>query len=377
MAEFKTPESSRSTTIPSEETNEMRSSNESTPESLTPPDRSELLSRARGFLQSPQINHQDAVAKRQFLLEKGLNEVEVDTLLRELPTQPPAIPPRTYPHPPPPHLPTLLLGLARIFSWIAGGSAALIFIYYTALARRTLRTHHLSLLGRLNESLASLKQANRELYSTLPSADPSGESPTFQACHTIPDILRSLGKDPDMATIPTITLLRCALENFGKGKEGDISKPTTEDLFLYLEGQIPWLVTEEGQKYEQKLWETLSTSSMFTGSSPTASEGDVSIVKITRWEYQPPAPAEPSLVAKSMKRLVTSLPKKSEVKSTSRQHTLQGLSDLTGYITTQMYMPYQAPSSAAGFLNGNTSASPAEEEFKREIRSLKGLVLNR
>lgn len=40
------------------------------------------------------------------------------------------IPPRTYPQPPPSNLPNLLLGLARLFSWVAGGSAALIFIYY-------------------------------------------------------------------------------------------------------------------------------------------------------------------------------------------------------------------------------------------------------
>lgn len=47
-------------------------------------DRSELLSRARGFLTSPQIYAQDLHAKRRFLTEKGLRDTEIDILLREL-----------------------------------------------------------------------------------------------------------------------------------------------------------------------------------------------------------------------------------------------------------------------------------------------------
>lgn len=40
-------------------------------------------------------------------------------------------------------------------------------------------------------------------------------------------------------------------------------------------------------------------------------------------------------------------------------------------------MPYRAPMSAMGFHNMGNTLGPAEEEFKREIRALKGLVLNR
>ena len=50
----------------------------------TTEDRSELLSRARGFLTSPQVYAQDLHAKRRFLTEKGLRDTEIDTLLREL-----------------------------------------------------------------------------------------------------------------------------------------------------------------------------------------------------------------------------------------------------------------------------------------------------
>jgi Peroxisomal membrane anchor protein (Pex14p) conserved region. len=110
--------------------------------------RSELVARARSFLTSPHIQPQDIFAKRRFLADKGLSETEIEGLLNELvheismittkgdtdaktqPLQLPAVPPRTYPQPPPSNLPNLIVGLARLFSWIAGGSAALIFIYY-------------------------------------------------------------------------------------------------------------------------------------------------------------------------------------------------------------------------------------------------------
>ncbi|KAH0587835.1 hypothetical protein H2248_006591 [Termitomyces sp. 'cryptogamus'] len=255
------PSSSTQPSSPSESTKPEPTGSEI---STTPvPDRSELLSRARGFLQSPQIMHQDAVAKRQFLLEKGLNESEITGLLRQVPIQRPAIPPRAYPQLPPSNLPTLLLGLSRVFSWIVGGSTALIFIYYrfflpriikSSLARQSLKAHHLSLLRKLNESLASLRKSQIETNSVLPLPDPSQEAPNFQACHRIADILKLLDpKDPDVHSIPPITLLRCSLQGFSKGKESEMSQPTTEELFRYMEGQIPWLVSEEGLRYEVQI----------------------------------------------------------------------------------------------------------------------------
>jgi hypothetical protein len=46
-------------------------------------DRSELYSRARSFLLSPQVIHQDVPAKRRFLVEKGLTDEEIGRLLLE------------------------------------------------------------------------------------------------------------------------------------------------------------------------------------------------------------------------------------------------------------------------------------------------------
>lgn len=44
--------------------------------------RDELLAKARAFLASPHIQHQDNNSKRTFLREKGLAESEVDELLK-------------------------------------------------------------------------------------------------------------------------------------------------------------------------------------------------------------------------------------------------------------------------------------------------------
>lgn len=56
---------------------------------------------------------------------------------------------------------------------------------------------------------------------------------------------------------------------------------------------------------------------------------------------------------------------------------LQTLADFVAYLSAQTYS-YALPYSTARFNNsGTVSGNPANEEAKREIRSLKGLVLNR
>jgi len=45
--------------------------------------REELMSRARSFLLSPQIRHEDANSKHSFLSQKGLTDSEIGDLLRE------------------------------------------------------------------------------------------------------------------------------------------------------------------------------------------------------------------------------------------------------------------------------------------------------
>jgi hypothetical protein len=47
-------------------------------------DRSQLVSRARAFLTSPQVAHEDVPSKRAFLVAKGLATPEIEQLLAEV-----------------------------------------------------------------------------------------------------------------------------------------------------------------------------------------------------------------------------------------------------------------------------------------------------
>ena len=74
-------------TLPPTTSSEHASSSSSSSLLPTPaptPDRSELLDRARHFLGSPQVTHQDYESKRRFLAEKGLEDGEIQLLLSEM-----------------------------------------------------------------------------------------------------------------------------------------------------------------------------------------------------------------------------------------------------------------------------------------------------
>lgn len=58
-----------------------------TPDTTTPSqveDRAALIEKAKQFLVSPQIRHEDLAAKRRFLAEKGLTDQEIVGLLQQL-----------------------------------------------------------------------------------------------------------------------------------------------------------------------------------------------------------------------------------------------------------------------------------------------------
>jgi hypothetical protein len=100
-----------------------------------------------------------------------------------------------------------------------------------------------------------LKDSQSESFSVLPRLDPFKEPKRYSECKSVAEVLKVLkteekGTDPDYSSLPFITLLRCGIADLGKGKEGNDSKPATEEVFRYLEGQIPWLVTDEGLEYE-------------------------------------------------------------------------------------------------------------------------------
>lgn len=115
------------------------------------------------------------------------------------------------------------------------------------------------------------------------------------------------------------------------------------------------------------LWQTLTTNPLFSyKDTPTTSI----------WSYTPPTPPTPTLLVSSLTALHTSF-QTPHAQTNSFQHTLRALSDFTGYITTQIYaLPSISSYRAPGF-NTGIALGPGEEELRREIRALKGLVLNR
>ena len=58
-------------------------------------------------------------------------------------------------------------------------------------------------------------------------------------------------------------------------------------------------------------------------------------------------------------------------------YAFKALTDLTGFLSRETFALYGTGSSFRNGILGGHHLSPAEEEVRREIRALKGLVLNR
>ena len=90
----------------------------------------------------------------------------------------------------------------------------------------------------------------------------------------------------------------------------------------------------------------------------------------------PPTPESLPPLTKSLDALLSELPKDIGTRKSLLQRTLQFLSDFTGEISAQVYLPYQPLTMGTG-LPSATAKSSIQDELRREIRALKGLVLNR
>ena len=70
---------------------------------------------------------------------------------------------------------------------------------------------------------------------------------------------------------------------------------------------------------------------------------------------------------------------------TSKQHALQSLSDLTGYLSSQIHLSSALDAAARAYqfqfsMPGATATQPKNEiheQLKKDIRSLEGLLINR
>ncbi|KAI0268108.1 hypothetical protein BC834DRAFT_867934 [Gloeopeniophorella convolvens] len=343
--------------------------------------RAELLDRARHFLSSPQVVHQDHDSKRRFLVEKGLSDGEIQILLREML---PAVPARMYPAPPPSRIPGLLAGTFKVLSWFAGSSTVLLLIYYrfllprltrSALARRSIKTHQGELLVKLTESLRAFKEEQHDAFANLPRLDPWEEHEPWSACKSLADVAAAAAADAEAeaqtdkpegrAPIPQVTLLRCVLADLA----GQNKPATADEIFNMLDAtELPSLEIDEA--YQDTLWKTLNDAPVFRAPEPASS------AEPARWEYHTSDPPPPPPLQPALTKLHAATALAAAARSTQRfQHTLQALIDFTGYLTTKTY----ALASAMHRLPGTAAAAMPleEEEVRMEIKALKGLVLNR
>lgn len=218
--------------------------------------------------------------------------------------QPPPVPPRTYPPLPPSALPTLLIGLAKMLTWLTGSSAIILLIYHVRSflvlytrphprhqryllprltrnyqARHALHSHASMLLKRLASSSAALQAAQIASYAGLPRALPPAhrEQFPFVEFETLDDVLEhahrsaeptshnlsrpsspSTASPPNEDVVPDLTILRCALHEVAQAQTGTTSDPgdngiSTEALFAHLERRLPWLSSEHEQGAERQV----------------------------------------------------------------------------------------------------------------------------
>jgi hypothetical protein len=108
-------------------------------------------------------------------------------------------------------------------------------------------------MRRLTMFLSAFKETQAESWSVLPKANHWREAPPYSRCSCIEDILSSFGdQEPQFHFVSPVTILRCGLVDLTKGANND-QKPTTEEVFRYLEEKIPWLLSPDGLKYEVRV----------------------------------------------------------------------------------------------------------------------------
>ena len=119
---------------------------------------------------------------------------------------------------------------------------------------------------------------------------------------------------------------------------------------------------------QNQLWETLSTSPFFEKTETDEAE---------IWSFKPPTEQPPPPLMSSLSKLRDTLPGP-RPQINGLQGLSETLSELTEYAASQVYRVPAYMSNYRYTASGLTSTlSPDEEEIRREIRSLKGLVLNR
>jgi hypothetical protein len=241
--------------------------------------RSELLDRARHFLTSAQVIHQDHESKRRFLTDKGLTDGEIQLLLREMvrrvfssaqsftqlvlffasPRNFPSCRPACTPLHLRPACPAFLRVPSSCFHGSRGAprpfssSTMCVGAFLTphihtliglslqrfllprltrsGLARRSLKAHQSDLLAKLTESLRDFRDEQKVAYADLPRPDP-WEEPVdpWGKCKGLGDVVAAAQGERQPCVVPQVTLLRCTLSDLA----GQNKPSTADEIFQAL-----------------------------------------------------------------------------------------------------------------------------------------------
>jgi len=271
--------------------------------------------------------------------------------------QPPPVPPRTYPLPPPSNLPFLLASLFRIVSWSIGLSGILALAYYKCLlprisrsldARHFLKLHQVDLLKRLHTHLHDVKS---EAFTAL---DVAHRPEKFKSFNDIPL------DDHGLPTCSLSSVIYCAFS------ESSAAEYTVDAIYELLTNRYPGLAKGESAELKNSILQQLSQSTLYT---KLQGDGDV-------WILRKDENSLPTLSRlETLHRAVRQANNKENRGTYS--YTFKALTDLTAYISRETFVTYGGTSGFRHGFSTSTQMTPAQEEVRREIRALKGLVLNR
>jgi hypothetical protein len=237
-------------------------------------------------------------------------------------------------------------------------------------------------MGRLAASIEDLKTEQAKAFTVLPASAPANvqEEKRFAACHSLDELLALADTDENRKDLQSLSVVRCAIEEFTAREK---RAPSTDDLLLVLHERAPWHDTDSRPLDEVCTgpFSTLNATDLRQASleaSLRALPVFSSILKENHecWVYTALPPAGPSPQLVSLTSLSAALPRaRADASPRRTQHLLQALAGLTGFLTSHVYgLASGGPRTPFG---GDVRLTPEAEDVRREIRALKGLVLNR
>ncbi|EJD53531.1 hypothetical protein AURDEDRAFT_110367 [Auricularia subglabra TFB-10046 SS5] len=262
----------------------------------------------------------------------------------------------------------MLFGLVRLLKYTAVGSAVLTFVYLTyALPRLNLVLElraslyqlHAKLLLQLQGKLLELKALEDATAGEAVSGAEAAQDEKQQDGESVAHAPREQVDAPLPYERNIRDVLLAAPEQ----------KVSFEALMDALSSKFTWF--SRSQKHYRSI--VLQTLEKGTDFEVKVDDVEASIALKDPSRFTAPSDSAETLALRALKESATKLRRQQTAGG-----TLQSIVDLTSYISSQTYAYLGSYSTfrPAG-MSGSAHLAPAEDDIRREIRSLKSLLLNR